>query len=216
MTVKRLQEKMDMHTVRRARAMVGGDEAEWSDTEVRGLCIRIRARSAVWILRGRCGPRQSIWTIGPVADVSLSQARERAAEAKKLLKGACDPTGWLREKLTGVPAPLARVIPEPVVPDDTGQTWEEGREAFLDFVQQHRAKATYADYRKTLRSADLESLNGRPLRSIASRDVRRIQEEIFARARLRWPIMSFASSNRAWHGWRRTRNQASRNRQPSS
>ena len=178
--MKRLREKMDMHTVRRARAMVGGEEVEWSDTEVSGLCIRIRARSAVWVIRGRQGAKQSIWTLGPVENVSLSQARDWSAQAKKLLKGGADPAGWLREKATGVPEP----VPAPPPVADTGQTWEQGREAFLDFVKSHRAAATYDDYRKTLRSSDMASLGGRRLDEIRSRDIRHIQEEIFARGKI--------------------------------
>lgn len=165
----------DMHTTREARQIVGKPEAyglEWADTDVKGLCIRFRAASATWALRGRLGPRQSIWAIGAIDTVSVSQARDRARKAKDLLKRGIDPKEALAEDQLG--GKIERTFD----PKKDGWTWEQGRDAYLAEIRQTHAAATCEDYRKSLapkKSGDLDPLKGKLLKAITDDDIRRCQ-----------------------------------------
>lgn len=175
----RITEKMDMHTTRRARDAVGKRQIEIGDTEVPGLSIRVRKTSATWCLRGRLGPRQSVWTIGPVGGpngIPLTEARKWSAKAKEMLKNGADPTTWLQEQVTG--EPITRTFD----PAKDGMTWEEGREAFLEWIKRERRPATHDDYRKTLRGQDCKRFAGRLLKAITDDDIRVMRDDIDKRA----------------------------------
>lgn len=175
----RVTEKMDMHTTRRARDAIGKREIEIGDTEVPGLSIRVRKASATWCVRGRLGPRQSVWTIGPVAGptgISLTDARKWSAKAKEMLRNGANPAAWLQEQVTG------ETVTRTFDPAKDGMTWEEGRELFLDWVKRERRPATYDDYRKTLRGQDCKRFAGRLLKAITDDDIRMMRDDIDKRA----------------------------------
>src|SRR5438552_2043796 len=44
-----------------------------------------------WVYRYRAGPRERYMGLGPIADVSLAEAREKAAAARKLRLEGADP-----------------------------------------------------------------------------------------------------------------------------
>lgn len=174
--MQRTTEPMDMHTTRRALEMVGKTQAEIGDTKVPGLSIRVRKTTATWCLRGRFGPQQSIWTVGPVARIPLTAARDRAIKAKDMLRNGTDPTAWLQEQLTG--APVERTFD----PSKDGMTWEDGVAIFLGWIKRERRPATYDDYRKTLHGRDCIRFKGRLLKSITDDDIRQLRDDIDQRA----------------------------------
>jgi integrase len=174
----RTLKEIDHYDVRSASASVGREEYELGDTREPGLSLRVRKSAATWALRGRLGPKQSTWKIGAAGTVGIKAARERAAEARKLLARGIDPARWLAEQEHG--GPILRTFD----PNQDGWLWEQGRDAFLEFVREHRAPATYGDYRRTLLSADLKLWEGRPLKGIDTKDVRRVQETVWARGKL--------------------------------
>lgn len=149
---------------------------EIGDDKCSGLSLRVRARSASWALRGRFGGKQSTWTVAPVRPGDdPAEMRERAHEAKSLLKRGIDPKAWLQE--TSLGGQIERHFDE----ERDGWTWERARDAFLTFVEAERSKATFNDYRKTLNAGDLDRLHGRLVKSITKRDVASIQDAIYAR-----------------------------------
>lgn len=183
--MRRMTETMDMHTTRRALQVLGREEVEWADTKVPGLIIRVRKTAATWALRGRLGPKQSIFTIGPVTppgtenQISVTDAREWAREAKKMLSNGTDPTGYLKQMATG--APVERTFD----PEKDGLTWKEGKAQFLAFIKKHRSPKTWHGYYNTLNPVkhdDFKGWDDRLLRSFTDDDVKELQHKIFARS----------------------------------
>jgi hypothetical protein len=94
-----MAEEITKNTLRRLANAVGKEELEVRDSRCAGLSVRVRARGAVWTLRGRLLGKQSTWRIGSIADGELQEpkeARRRAEEAKRLLGRGVDPSDWLR------------------------------------------------------------------------------------------------------------------------
>lgn len=159
-----------------ALSAVGKLTYEIGDEKCSGLSIRVRAKSATWTLRGRLGQKQSTWAIATVRqDDDPAAIRERAFEAKALLKRGIDPKERLQEQALG--GAIVRHFDESL----DGWTWEQARDKFLAFVQAEKAKATYDDYRKTLCGKDLEPWNGRLVKAITKKDVAALQDAIYAR-----------------------------------
>ena len=176
----RTTEKFDQHTCRKALALVGMRQAEWADSSLSGLSIRIRKESATWCLRGRLLGVQTIRAIGPVDRVTVTEARERARAAKDLLKRGVDPAPMLAVALLG--GPIVRTGDVNV----DGLTWIEGRDAFLEHIKKERAPRTYRDYYDTLvavETRDFAAWDDKLLKHITKNDVRKIQEDIFERSK---------------------------------
>lgn len=111
---------------------------------------------------------------------TVSQARERAGEAKKLLKRGMGPKTYLLEALVGE-------IERTVDPEKDGWTWEQGRDAFLEEIRKTHPPATYHEYRKTLaprKFKDLDALTGKLLKAITDDDIRRCQLAAWKRDKL--------------------------------
>jgi hypothetical protein len=81
----RTRKEGDYYDVRNAISDVGNREYELGDTREPGLGLRVRKTTAAWALRGRLRPEQSTWRIGDTATIGIKVARQRAAEARKLL-----------------------------------------------------------------------------------------------------------------------------------
>ncbi len=154
----------------------GTEPYELGDEKCPGLSIRVRARSATWALRGRLGQKQTTWTIAPVQPGDdPAEIRDRAGEARRMLKRGIDPAEWLKEQALG--GGVVRHFD----PERDGWTWEQARERFLDFVKAERAKATYADYQRTLRGPDVKWSGDMLVKDISKGHVQRLQDDIYAR-----------------------------------
>jgi integrase len=174
--MRRERTEITVAVVNRARAQVGKEDIEISDTKTPGLSIRVRSRGAVWTLRGRIGPKQSTWRIADCSVLTApSAARERAIEARRLLARGIDPADWLREQEHG--GRVERTFD----PARDGWEWEDARSRYLDFIKAERATATYHDYRKTLSSADFQRWNGRLVKSISTQDIQSLRDSIYER-----------------------------------
>jgi integrase len=188
--MKRIVEKMDQHTAKTALAMVGKDECEWSDTDPRGLIIRVHKRGAVWALRGRLGPKKTLWTIGPVLPpgtqkvISLTDARTWARKAQDMLSNGTDPGDWLREQATG--AKVEKHFDK--VKD--GLSWVDGRDAFLKFLANNgQPPKTISDYTVTLMSVNVKDFeawekSGKLLKNITVNDVLVLRQRIIDRGKI--------------------------------
>ena len=168
--------RMDMHTTRTAAEMVGREEIELADTSLPGLSIRVRKSAATWCLRGRLGPRQSIWTIGDIGVIPVSVARELGTEAKKLLKRGVDPREWLAERANG--GPTVRTFD----PLKDGMTWDQGVARYLEWVSREKRPSTHNDYRKILQGKDCAAWKGRLLKNLTDDDVKALRDSIDRRS----------------------------------
>ena len=162
---------MDAMTVRRCFEAIGNRELEWRDSICGGLSIRVRKKSASWIVRARLHGQMSTFTVGPIQSVTLLQARERAQQAKLMLKAGNDPREWLLAQTAGV-----SIIEKS---EATGMTWREAVTKYLEFIKQHRRLATYNDYRKTLLSHWFSTVSDLQMKSVTRTDIRQIQETAF-------------------------------------
>ena len=171
---RRVEELSRVHVNEALRAL-GKAEYEIGDSQVPGLCLRVRKRSVTWNLRGRLAGKQSTWLIGDAAGLTaVSKVRERALEAKNLLKRGVDPTTFLDNARLGgpvvvTPAPEAAPIPN---------TWELVRERYLVYVKATLAVATYNDYRKVLSSSRLSGFQGRDIAAISRTDIVQLRDSI--------------------------------------
>jgi integrase len=76
-----------------------------------GLCLQIsRNGSKSWIFRYRMGPRRRYCGLGSVVDVTLAQARERAAAARLMLENNQDPITTKRGRRAAATRTIARAM----------------------------------------------------------------------------------------------------------
>lgn len=73
---------------------------EWSDIDEPGLKIRVRGKSAKWILKFKT----STVTLGPVNRWSVEQAREMCSHVRAMLKSSINPKPWIDARLAGATA----------------------------------------------------------------------------------------------------------------
>ncbi|MEI7610569.1 MAG: tyrosine-type recombinase/integrase [Rhodospirillaceae bacterium] len=148
------------------------------DDSCAGLLVRVTAQSATWYVRGRLGGKQKMWKIADLKrDDDPPVMRSRAQAARDMAKRGIDPKDWLLEQVVG--GPVLRHFD----PTRDGWTWEEAREAFLEKVNRENKPATFADYRKTLYSADLRPFNGKLVKHITKIMIQSIQTDIVNRGK---------------------------------
>ena len=58
---------------------------------VQGLALQVKQGSRAWVLRAVIGGKRRDMGLGPYPDVTLAQAREKAREARELIRGGVDP-----------------------------------------------------------------------------------------------------------------------------
>jgi integrase len=152
-TMARTRKELTYHDVDRAiaDAKVSGRQYEIGDIRKPGLDLRVRGRTASWVLRARLKAtgEQCKFRIGDPAKIGVVEARNRAERAKDIIKAGGDPRDWLLEK--EVDRPLVHHDPE-----KDGWTWIFGRDHFLEFTRKERREATYNDYRRTLMSQEFQ------------------------------------------------------------
>ena len=170
--------KITKAVVQTALGDIGRSEYVVSDTQSKGLSLRVRRTGAAWCLRARMGERQTTWTVADAREMpDPEDARAAVAEAWKLIRRDMDPKERLAEIRNGG---LRKPIPE-----KAGWTWEKARDAYLKVVQHDLAEATHRDYRSTLNGRDLAPLHGRMLSDITEDDVKAIQRAVYDRGFLR-------------------------------
>ena len=171
--------KLTKGAVLAAIARMGKGEMTYSDTQSKGLALRVRTSSAIWCLRARLGPKQSTWRIAEATGDWLepNTAREAASEAWKLIKRGKDPKDRLREIEFGGPV-------ERHFDGRDGWTFEHAREQYLAHVLRDKAPATHRDYRSNLNSPDLAPLKDLLVSQITPQHVMRIQDAIYDRGKL--------------------------------
>lgn len=178
--------KITQTTIARALRMAHSDhvtDAEIADEDVPGLVIRVRKRSAKWILRCRVSRQQHYFTIGPVIVLGDPDLVRTAAERAK---------GLLREG--GDPAPLFESLIQSATVADAearaahkaGQVWdwETARTRFLDACRAGNRPDTVRTYKSASGLIDLAGLKGRIVTQITPDDIRRIRDSIRARGKI--------------------------------
>jgi integrase len=170
------------------KAAAGGADAELGDTAVRGLCLRLRGKSAVWAVRGRLGGEGSpkpfrLRDAKPegmsvkALERELEAVRALATETKALLKRGIDPREALREKELGG----AVVKPEPQQPaEDLGPLWREALDGWLEHLLDNgRRLDTVKSYRSCLISpAAVAILGGKRVREISKTDIEAVRDRL--------------------------------------
>lgn len=167
----RILTEITVATINQALRLVGKEQVEFVDTHVPGLGIRVRPRGAKWILRGRLGKSQTTWTIADASALSPKKARERAHEARRLIRRGIDPRDWLAEQ------ELGGKVERKFDPAVDGLTFEDARTIYLGQVKESNRPETYNDYRKTLSSQHCTPLVGKLLKNITQNDVRHVREK---------------------------------------
>lgn len=173
-----ISKRLTKADVKEAIASVGKAERTWSDTQSKGLSLRVRKASATWVLRARLGPRQSTWRVADARQAGDPDiVRQHVAEAWSLIARGIDPGDRLRELEHG--GPVERTFDA----KKDGWTWEQARDAYLLHVEADKSAATYRDYRVTLRSADLQVLCGLLAKQVTPERAKAIQDSIYSRGK---------------------------------
>jgi integrase len=103
----------------------------------RNLYLRVTENgNRSWILRYELRGRERVMGLGPCADFTLKEARERARLARQLLQDGIDPLDKAHEARAQVARAAAKVI-----------TFEQAADVYFKF---HAAKWTNARYKKLL------------------------------------------------------------------
>lgn len=146
------------------------------DDSCEGLLVRVQKKGSVWYVRGRLGKQQKFWRIKNLERSDDPKAlRDRATQARLLARRGIDPQNWLlKEELGGE---VERHFDE----GKDGWTWETGRDRYLEHVEKTLAPATFADYRRTLRSHDFDVWKERLVKNIKKADVQALQTAIVER-----------------------------------
>ena len=154
------------------------EEYTLSDTQSKGLALRVRKTSAVWCLRGRLGPKQTTWTIADAREMpDPDKARAAAGEAWNLIKRGVNPETRLKELRHG--GPVVRHFD----PERDGWTWEQARDAYLEHVAKDKAPKTHQDYRTFLKGRDLLPLEGLLVKQMTDQHAKGIQDDIYGRGK---------------------------------
>jgi Arm DNA-binding domain len=104
----------------------------------RNLYLQVSAAgNRSWVFRYELHGRERIMGLGPCADFTLEEARERARLARQLLKDGIDPLDKAHEARAQAAARAAKAI-----------TFAQATESYLNF---HAAKWTNAPYAKLCR-----------------------------------------------------------------
>jgi integrase len=173
--VARQSELITGVTLRRILRNPTQTDYEIADTRLKGLVVRVRKTSASWALRGRLGPKQSVWRIEDIDKLTDPNViLLRAVTAKEMLKRGQDPSDYLRkEEHQGKPV---RTFDK----EKDGWTWTEAVTEFLIHIQLRRSSATYTDYRNALNGPDIKGAGwgDRLLKHIQASDIRLLKEKI--------------------------------------
>jgi hypothetical protein len=136
-----------------------GERLEIRDTKVKGLELRVGSGgSKTWALRyGRKSDGATrCWTIGTFPDVSLEEARETAADARRDIAREGDPAGGKR---MAKEAPTFRQLAE---------SWQE------DYCEANRSERVRADDKSVLNRFILPLIGAMKAHAVQRHDIGRV------------------------------------------
>lgn len=157
-----------------------GEKEIW-DTDLPGFVLRVRAKSASWLMRGRLGDAQKTYTIGRSDDrthpeyLRADAARKKAEEVRIKLRRGEDPFPRGDEGKELVPPP-----PKPTVEEERVPTFREASEKFLERLKR-RGKYKSAEIYKSvlLNIQEGEHLRDKPFPEVTARDIQRFRDNLF-------------------------------------
>ncbi|WP_127076035.1 tyrosine-type recombinase/integrase [Rhodomicrobium lacus] len=164
---------------------------ELSDVES-GLRIVVRpSGSKSFVVRYRFGKRFGKVTLGPCSDLSLTEARERARNAMKLVRQGVEPAEQKKaERATRLAAMEERRASANLI------------ENVVDaYVQRHvRKLKSGAEVERTLRQHVVKAWGGRRIESVTRRDILRLTDPLMERGHAATANQVFAKA-RALFSW---------------
>lgn len=164
--------KIDQNLANRIKP--GPEQWIW-DTEVKQFAIRVRPRSAQYLLRKRLNGIQRVWRIGEVSELKAAVARERVLEARKMVDAGMDPENWLREQ------ELGRPLPTPEVEKPKGWTLAEMVDRYLASPER-TGKRSLDDYESALkRSPEVVAHHSRQAADITPIIVANLRDDLLKR-----------------------------------
>ncbi len=168
--ILRKSERLTQTHIRAAfKALASGQEMEITDTEVKSFILRVRKKSASFVVKARLGGSLKTVTVEQMtAESSIAEIRQRAFNIKKLMAEGIDPAEYLKSEKIGLH----------YIPDEKSWTFEEAREKYLDFIKKNKAPSTLRDYYYSLHSKYVEELNGKTIKEITRADILKIRNNI--------------------------------------
>lgn len=143
----------------------------WDD-EIAGFGCRITRKGATYFLNYRSGPSERRLTLGTTAELTIEQARRKAAETKLQVRAGADP---LAEKRAAIAAREAK-----------GMTMAQLAARFLDDGESRWRPRTHSDYKYTLESHVLPEIG----KLVAAEVSKARIAEVIAGVRKRSPAMA--------------------------
>lgn len=160
-----------------------------------GLYLRVRADgSKSWAFRYTMAGRKHWMSLGPLRDVSLSEAREQARQLRNQVRDGYDPLAMRRERQT-------------LAAETTGRTFDAVAALYLDaHASKWKNPKHRAQWASTLATYASPIIGKRPVAEIGLLDIRRVLDPIWTEkpetaSRLRGrveAVLAYATV----HGWR--------------
>jgi hypothetical protein len=187
---------IDQKVIDKARALAAAraeKETTFSDSEVSGLCIRVKGSRACWHLRSK--PHKiDLGELDAYRDDQIALVRELAVKVKALWKSGRTnhEIKVMLNSLLALPKaheePLAAAEADLAVKVDGAWTWEILRSEYLKWCKVHRADGTHGTYHSSLGAAknsvlthDLRFLAGKAIANITQIDILMVRQSILER-----------------------------------
>jgi len=180
-------ENLDGNSIRKIQNMLRKEQTgDIRDTQSSGLALRAYKTKASWMMILRDGK----WTIAPFEMFTaedIPALRQLVVEARQLLKEDRDPQNLFDAFREQRDVSLAKN--KAAVTHGIGKTWEEVRDAYLEWASNHKEKDTVRGYKSALGATkgdsilakDFEPLHGKPVASITTKDLVRVRSNIIER-----------------------------------
>ncbi len=134
-----------------------------------GLYLQVKNNGRSWLLRYMLASRQRYMGLGPAADISLSEARDLAADARKKIAKGADPIDQRRAAREQARIEAASAV-----------TFEAATKSFLRFKSaEWTNKKHVAQWEATLATYAFPIIGKLPVRSIDTNMVRKVLEPIW-------------------------------------
>lgn len=179
-------EVIDGNTIRRVRnRLKKGEEGLIRDSSCPGLAIRIHKKRAAWAIVTRDW-RKNLGPLDEYGAEDLPLLRELVVKARATKAEGRDPKPLLDAFRKERDVKLASERAD--VEHGLGETWEDVRDAFLDWVKDQLQPDTYRGYRSALGAvpsgpieSDFRHIAGKPIVSITTKDLVRVRSSIIQR-----------------------------------
>lgn len=181
-------ENFDGNTLRKAQNYLRKDQTGlFRDSQSPGLALRVYKTKASWMMILRDGK----WTIAPFemfAAEDIPALRQLVVEARQLLKESREPQELFDAFREQRDVELAKN--KAAVVHGIGKTWEEVRDAYLDWAKDNKKEDTVRGYKSALGwtkgsvlERDFEPLHGKPVASITTQDLVHVRSNIVDRGK---------------------------------